>query len=31
MAVNVWDRMEDVKALIHRDAVDRAELDSFVH
>jgi 3-phenylpropionate/trans-cinnamate dioxygenase ferredoxin reductase subunit len=30
MAVNVWDRMEDVKALIHRDAVDRAELESFV-
>lgn len=31
MAVNVWDRMDDVKALIHRDAaVDRAELESFV-
>ncbi|MFB8230430.1 NAD(P)/FAD-dependent oxidoreductase [Cellulosimicrobium sp. NPDC055967] len=31
MAVNVWDRMEDVKALIHRDGpVDRTELESFV-
>jgi 3-phenylpropionate/trans-cinnamate dioxygenase ferredoxin reductase subunit len=31
MAVNVWERMEDVKALIHRDGpVDRAELESFV-
>ncbi|SDF05667.1 Reductase C-terminal [Cellulosimicrobium cellulans] len=32
MAVNVWDRMEDVKALIHRDGPpDRPELDSFVN
>ena len=31
MAVNVWDRMEDVKTLIHRDGPpDRAELESFV-
>ena len=30
MAVNVWDRMEDVKALIHREAVDRTALESFV-
>ncbi|OLT52262.1 pyridine nucleotide-disulfide oxidoreductase [Cellulosimicrobium sp. CUA-896] len=31
MAVNVWDRMEDVKALIHRDGpVARAELEGFV-
>lgn len=31
MAVNVWDRMEDVKALIHRDEpADRAELERFV-
>ncbi len=31
MAVNVWDRMDDVKALIHRDGpVERAELEGFV-
>ncbi|MCB7136279.1 NAD(P)/FAD-dependent oxidoreductase [Cellulosimicrobium marinum] len=31
MAVNVWDRMDDVTALIHRDGpVDRAELEAFV-
>ncbi|WP_455605656.1 NAD(P)/FAD-dependent oxidoreductase [Cellulosimicrobium funkei] len=31
MAVNVWDRMEEIKALIHRDGPpDRAELESFV-
>jgi 3-phenylpropionate/trans-cinnamate dioxygenase ferredoxin reductase component len=31
MAVNVWERVEDVKALIHRDGpVDRAELEGFV-
>lgn len=31
MAVNVWDRMEDVKALIRRDGpADRAELERFV-
>lgn len=31
MAVNVWDRMDDVKALIHRDGpVGRDELEGFV-